>query len=115
MIRYFKALKNLRHSESQELLRAGTYFSDEGSVYNPDIETKAIVLGKAEPRKPAPKPILFRPGFYAGRPETVINFLLLAGAIDVVEKEELIKLGVLSKPSPKKTTKKVKDKDDGEV
>ena len=121
-IRYFKALKRLRHKESDELIQAGTFFSDEGTEYNPHAGIEKIATGEAIPHvKAAPPPILFRRGFYASTTQKTINALLLGGAIDLVgsthpDYNHLVEFGVIPSSKPKSKPKvNTKDEQHGEI
>lgn len=111
MTRYFKAIRNLSHAVSGEIVTSGTYFSDEGNQYDPTIGTVDISTGDAIPNvKQAPAPIKWRKGFYASTPEDTINLLLGYAIVLVAPGDDdyafLQTHGVIpAPPKPKKTVK----------
>ena len=107
----YKVLQSLSHQETGERVRAGAYVSDEGTVYDASVGITEVATGKGiKGVRKAPEPIRIRRGFFAETPDESINYLLLAGAIDVVDKGHddyvrLVEFGVIEVAKPKKSPK----------
>lgn len=105
----YKVMSPIVHRESGERVPAGAFISDEG-VYKIEDGLQEIVTGEAVVNvRQAPPAILWRPSYFAGRPQANIN-LLVGVVLDIVDAShedyaKLVEFGVIeskkTKPSKK--------------
>jgi len=112
----YKTIQNLRRIDSQEMIPAGAYFSDD-EPYDPDGTLQTISTGERLPgSQQTPSPILFRAGFWSDRGQEIKNLLQLAGLVEVVDKTHsdyarLVEFGVIIEPKKKPSKEATADKD----